>query len=956
MLTKKTTTKNKGGPKKKAPKKIPVKVLEEAVWGEFPRITVLKKISEAEFAAHKTFLITTHALLEQARVGEVHNLFDDFIEAAPTLTARLARQSYKILPYLPNIALIRNLANSRDPLASLSGLVKDREILEGIYLILREEEPEEPEYLFSGVIEHLAKAENIREMQKIIREMPANFKIVRARLLKMDVASVREWIIGLSEVDQDNPAAVLSNLRAFMEGKDFSQQQKQDFVALRKGVSPEQLELLEKQKATIDRLAGPKSRGVPERSLDQRLLAVKDRALLREIVGGELRNTITYAENKTLLQGVPKTETYFEELERTLYDEDVKTYLQKVARVLVPYLIGPYVISNTPSSRLLPDIRQNPNFYQYNAELKKNYTEITYIFVSRSNLGMFAPGDLPHLQPKDLYYPVRAEYAQQFEDYLEKFETSVVKNLYTKYTNAVARASLAPVYPMPIVVSFYDPLATCDPMLLIQHPESWMVVDGTCLAINGLIARVKEGNATNPVTEEPLSPETVARIGLYQPHPGTLELRPKDVVGDVTIIDPKTYDLMVKTIYAVIPVRASAETETEAEAEAGDRGDRFDRKGFMEALYESLAEMEDRLVEPISDIPDVVNPVYAEVTLADKKRVRDRLNAERAEFNKTVEKKTHRRPMLFLKKDDDHITRVALTEQRAAMRKKIEEKEIPRELEERLCTYCNTVVSDRGYKTMYREAGRNTLLSFCSVRCFSKHDVDIPMNHMQVLADSVSIADGELPRTAPLDIDEDLFSVDTAPDGSCFFHAIAMAVIPRYRFADAEDKRKLVVRMRRMIADKLTLVRWGEVGDGVLARLLTMEKLRGLEIPELGEAVEKRITMCERVPFEECIEMIKTDVPTRVKEIDGVMREAYNAYKQNLASPDVFADEIFLDVTAEFVGHNIFVLNANTGEITRRTALDTDDVVLLYYLPDDEHYEVVGREPFQLVFNKQTFL
>lgn len=75
-------------------------------------------------------------------------------------------------------------------------------------------------------------------------------------------------------------------------------------------------------------------------------------------------------------------------------------------------------------------------------------------------------------------------------------------------------------------------------------------------------------------------------------------------------------------------------------------------------------------------------------------------------------------------------------------------------------------------------------------------------------------------------LEDNLIRTGTIGEGSCFFHAVIHGYSSNYRSWSITKRKSYVIRLRNIIANKLTKEKWKELSNGYVALISTQENIR----------------------------------------------------------------------------------------------------------------------------------
>jgi len=153
-------------------------------------------------------------------------------------------------------------------------------------------------------------------------------------------------------------------------------------------------------------------------------------------------------------------------------------------------------------------------------------------------------------------------------------------------------------------------------------------------------------------------------------------------------------------------------------------------------------------------------------------------------------------------------------------------------------------------------------------------------------------------------------------DGSCFFHSITRL------YLDSKSRRK-GLKLRTDIAESLTLKKYTELGNGLLAKM-TMFAEHPIEV----------------TPYEFDNNNILQIIRTRrnYPQLKKDLYRQFEKYKAKFLNTHVYADEYMVDYTARYLRINIIVVGDN-GTVTSGRKLVKRYPSVFVYNYFDRHYE-----------------
>lgn len=165
--------------------------------------------------------------------------------------------------------------------------------------------------------------------------------------------------------------------------------------------------------------------------------------------------------------------------------------------------------------------------------------------------------------------------------------------------------------------------------------------------------------------------------------------------------------------------------------------------------------------------------------------------------------------------------------------------------------------------------------------------------------------------------DQVLVKKNAIGDGNCFFHSLA-----RLYLDDYQERRQEGIALRRLVAESLTLKKYVEIGNGIVAKL------------DLVEASGINTTQHEF----DTMNALQIARNRRDPTLYRILKDNFSKFQRAFMTTHVYADEYMLEYTARYLKINIIVVGDN-GTITSPRKLVKRYKSVFVYNYFENHYE-----------------
>jgi hypothetical protein len=165
--------------------------------------------------------------------------------------------------------------------------------------------------------------------------------------------------------------------------------------------------------------------------------------------------------------------------------------------------------------------------------------------------------------------------------------------------------------------------------------------------------------------------------------------------------------------------------------------------------------------------------------------------------------------------------------------------------------------------------------------------------------------------------DQVLVKKSAIGDGNCFYHSLARLYLDDYRGTRHEG-----TSLRRLVAESLTLKKYVEIGNGLLAKL------------DLVEASGINTTQHEF----DSMNALQISRNRRDPNLYRILKDNFSKFHRAFMTTHVYANEYMLEYTARYLRINIIVVG-NNGTITSPRRLVKRYTSVFVYNYFENHYE-----------------
>lgn len=187
----------------------------------------------------------------------------------------------------------------------------------------------------------------------------------------------------------------------------------------------------------------------------------------------------------------------------------------------------------------------------------------------------------------------------------------------------------------------------------------------------------------------------------------------------------------------------------------------------------------------------------------------------------------------------------------------------------------------------------------------------------------------------------DLVRIGTIGDGSCFLHACIYSMYKKYRHLNNIQKSKLITKVRRLMADKITMTDWKTIGCGEVAKNDFLIYLRKL-IENLYTTIDTDF-ICSFLNKNFSLDN-KVDGKLGII-VDQAITLAYEQFVDNIRSSTFWIDISMIEIISDILDRDIHILEDTTGQPYRFGGKShiKHRLSLVVLWVDRSHYEAVGK-------------